>query len=1139
MKRLSKAATEIKPQYHVVVIGSGYGGAIAASRMARAGCTVCLLERGREILPGEYPDTFVEAVEEYQSNTPLGQVGSRSKLYSVQVDEDISVVHGCGLGGTSLINANVSIEMEDRVLEDARWPAPLCGNPQALQEGYRRARQMLRPNPLPQSLPTPKKREALAKSAARLGADCSLLSINVTFEKRINEAGIEQPACTHCGDCVSGCNYGSKNTVLMNYLPDAARHGAEIFTRIDVRHIEREGTSWLIYYQLLDVGRADFNAPTQFVRADVVILAGGSLGSTEILLRSKARGLSVSDRVGRGFSGNGDVLGFAYNADEKVEGVGWGERSSKSGPMVGPCITSGIDLRAGRPLDQAMIIEEGSVPGLLRGILPETLAAASDLLGKDTDSSLVDEMREWSRQTLSLASGGRFGAVQNTQTFLIMTHDDSNGSMRLEDDRLRISWPGVGDQPVFQRANDNLLEASAAVGGTYVRNPAWSKAFHRSLTTVHPLGGCCMADAAEHGVVNHIGQVFANSHGAEVYDTLLVCDGAILPRSVGVNPLLSISALAERNIELFAKSRGLTIDYQLNATPQTDVDVNQKPGVSFTETMKGSIVFGAPDFESVRKQGRTAENYFQFILTIETEDMEAMLSDPDHRASMTGNVIAPQLSPKPLAVSDGRFQLFSANADRALTKQMCYSMTLTTEEGRRYSFEGRKDIRNDSGFDLWSDTTTLYVTLRALDTVAPQDETKGGEAKGVLFIEVADFATQLRTIRALNVRDHTARLKTVARFGQFFLGELYNTYGGIFASSTVHDPNAPPRKRRSLRLPPPEVFPVRTQDGVELRLTRHRAGNKGPVLLAPGMGTSTQAFTLDTIDVNLAEFLAAHGYDVWLFDYRASSALDVSRTQFSLDEIGRYDYPAAVAKVLEVSGAASLQVVAHCVASAGLFVSLLGGFLDRGVRSVIASQFMPHVSTTPLIDVKSKLRLPALLQALGVDVLSTEFNTNAGFAEQVYDALLRLYPAGAGQLCDSPVCRRIRFMWGETFEHANLNHATHLAVHELFGDGNLTLFRQLAAIVRAGRLVDAQERDVYLPHLSRLALPITILQGSKNSLFLPKASLETFEALQHANPNVRYARREFDAYAHMDCFIGKRASADVFPYIVSELEANA
>src|SRR5579864_8384922 len=109
MGRLSSPIENIKSHYTVVVVGSGYGGAIAASRMARAGQQVCMLERGKEFQPGEYPDTEIKALEEIQADLLDVHVGPRTGLYEFNVNEEINVFKGCGLGGTSLVNANVSL----------------------------------------------------------------------------------------------------------------------------------------------------------------------------------------------------------------------------------------------------------------------------------------------------------------------------------------------------------------------------------------------------------------------------------------------------------------------------------------------------------------------------------------------------------------------------------------------------------------------------------------------------------------------------------------------------------------------------------------------------------------------------------------------------------------------------------------------------------------------------------------------------------------------------------------------------------------------------------------------------------------------------------------------------------------------
>src|SRR5688572_33193255 len=125
MNRLSSSIADIKDHYTVVVIGSGYGGSIAASRFARAGQKVCLLERGREIQPGEYPRTLPEAAKEMQTDLPEKHIGPRTGLYDLHVNKDINVFVGGGLGGTSLVNASVASLAENAIFEDPRWPTEI------------------------------------------------------------------------------------------------------------------------------------------------------------------------------------------------------------------------------------------------------------------------------------------------------------------------------------------------------------------------------------------------------------------------------------------------------------------------------------------------------------------------------------------------------------------------------------------------------------------------------------------------------------------------------------------------------------------------------------------------------------------------------------------------------------------------------------------------------------------------------------------------------------------------------------------------------------------------------------------------------------------------------------------------------
>lgn len=1131
ISRLSSPIENIRDHYTVVVVGSGYGGGIAASRLARAGQDVCVLERGKEFLPGEYPDTQLELMRETQTSAAGGHVGSRTALIDLHANKDMNVLVGCGLGGTSLINANVSLRAEPRALEDPRWPRAVRDDLETrVEDGYRRAFEMLRPVPYPEDWPKLKKLEALEQSARHMGAPFYRPPINVTFEDGVNHVGVEQQACRLCGDCCAGCNFGAKNTTLMNYLPDAVNHGAEIYTYTSVRRIERRGDRWIVHYQPLETGREKFDAPTLFVTADVVVLAAGALGSTEILLRSREEGLSLSDQLGERFTGNGDVLGFGYNNDVPINGIGLGLRATQEGrEPVGPTITGIIDLRDQPVLESGMVIEEGAVPSGLARVMPVFLATTAKFLGRDTDAGFADAAREAGRELESLVRGPYEGAAHNTQVYLVMTHDGGAGRLHLENDRVLVDWPGAGKQQIFKDVDARLVQATEPQGGTYLKNPLWSKFTKQDLITVHPLGGCVMAESAESGVVDERGRVFSGDEGAVVHEGLYVLDGSIVPLPLGVNPLLTISALAERGCALLAEDRGWEIDYELRPVERR-APVEATLGIRFTERMHGWFsTDGTEDFDEAARLGKEASSPFEFTVTVICEDLERTIQDKSHQGRIVGSVTAPALSAKPLTITQGQFNLFVVDPDEVGVRKMRYRMKLTSDEGRVYWFDGYKVVRDDPGlFDPWSDTTTLYITVHD-----GEDEHAPVVGRGVLKIAKRDLMRQLTTMEVTNAANRRQRLKGQAQFGRYFAGTMFDTYGGIFARSSALDPDAPPRKQRELRVELPEVDLHPTADGSRVKLTRYEGGEKGPVLLGHGLGTSGSVFALDTIDTNLVEFLALQGYDVWVLDWRGSIDLPTCRGEFTLDDIARNDWPVAVEAVRTATHAPGVQVVADGVGSLALFAALLSGL--EGVSSAVALQAATHVSVPKQGWIKRSLR-GAADGRRGRDG-SDESRFEA--EKRRLDSLLKLQPLQREERCTSPVCQRASVLYGLQYEHDQLNTATHDIVHEFLGLSSETLSDHVRLIARGGNLVAADGTDVYLPNLDRLSLPITFIHGAESEVFRPEGTEKTYELLRERLGKERYAYHPIPNYGHLDCLIGKNAVTDVYPLILNHLEGTA
>ncbi|HTV57148.1 MAG TPA: GMC family oxidoreductase N-terminal domain-containing protein [Terriglobia bacterium] len=1153
MDRLSSPIEQIQDHYTVVVIGSGYGGAIAACRLARAGQRVCLLERGREILPGEYPDTAPEVTREMQIDSPASLIGSRTALYDFRVNSDLSVLCGCGLGGTSLINAGVSLRADSRIFANRRWPREFQdGSRSLLDVYYARAEEMLRPTPYPADFPVPQKLLALERAGHALGGKFYRPPINVTFEEGVNAAGVRQSACCLCGDCVTGCNTGAKNTLLMNYLPDAYSHGAEIFTSLSVRSVERTGRVWKVLYDPLNSGREKFGAPPMAVKADVVILAAGSLGSTEILLRSKAHGLPISERVGHSFTSNADFQSFAYNTTEPVNGIGAGCHSPSDIGPVGPCITGAIDLRGHFDPQRALVIEEGVVPGAIASFLPGVLAAAAALSVR-SGGGFGETIRAKTRIAQSLALGVYRGATRNTLTYLVMGRDDGNGKMALKDDRLRIDWPGLSEQPVFHSIGRQLAHATSALGGQQITQSVAELLLRSRLITVHPLGGCVMADDAQGGVVNHLGQVFAASQGKCVYEDLYVVDGSTVSSPLGVNPLLTICALAERTVELLAASRGWSAAPRpARASAARRLPAKASLGLRFTETMRGYWSICSRESQSrqgvdncdnvsesatinqcreAAQQGRRDRSGFEFTVTIGAEDLEAALTDPGHKFTLAGTAQAPTLSPRPLTLTGGEFELLSKHPDKVGVRQMRYRGKISSDEGRVFFMAGFKTIRSGGPSGLWPDTTTLYISV-----YDGPDSSSPVMGRGVLRISADDFVRQLATIEVTGAPDRGRRLAAIARFGQFFAGALWDTYGGVAARPHYFKRSASPRKKRPLRAPAPEIHFFKTEDRVQLRFLRYRGGNKGPVILSHGVGVSSLIFRIDTIETNLVEYLVDRGFDVWALDYRASIELSSCNLRSTADDVAQYDYPAAVAKVREVTGAPSVQVVAHCYGSISFFMAMLIGL--KGVRSAVCSQVATHPIGPVMTRVKCGIYVPEFLDTLGVKSLTAYVDSHANWEAKLYEAAMKLYPIPSVQRCDSPVCHRITFIYSQAFEHAGLNAATHDTLHELFATANVASLEHLARMVRKGHIVSASGDEAYLSYPDRLAIPIAFIHGSRNKCFLPESTKLTYELLAAANGKNLYSRHVIPRYGHSDSILGKNAATDVYPYIARHLEAT-
>jgi cholesterol oxidase len=177
------------------------------------------------------------------------------------------------------------------------------------------------------------------------------------------------------------------------------------------------------------------------------------------------------------------------------------------------------------------------------------------------------------------------------------------------------------------------------------------------------------------------------------------------------------------------------------------------------------------DFKKGYDEGEKNNSPFDFTLTIQSQDVEAFDADSNHKAELIGTVNCPALSKYPITAIDGVFNLFVKRDEKGIVKLMKYGMKLNTYEGSSYFFYGYKEIKDDKGFDMWSDTTTLFITV--YEGIDDKSNVKG---KGILKIEIGDFIKQLKTMKAIHGDTTKESISAVTKFGKLFAGEVWETY---------------------------------------------------------------------------------------------------------------------------------------------------------------------------------------------------------------------------------------------------------------------------------------------------------------------------------------------------------------------------
>ncbi|GEO07366.1 hypothetical protein AAE02nite_50300 [Adhaeribacter aerolatus] len=336
-----------------------------------------------------------------------------------------------------------------------------------------------------------------------------------------------------------------------------------------------------------------------------------------------------------------------------------------------------------------------------------------------------------------------------------------------------------------------------------------------------------------------------------------------------------------------------------------------------------------------------------------------------------------------------------------------------------------------------------------------------------------------------------------------------------------------------------EIFPFEAADGFPCNLI-HVSGStkntKDPVLLVHGAGVSASIF-LAPVNKNIVEFLLEEGYDVWLENWRAS--IDFAPNKWTLDQAALYDHPAAVKKVVEITGSPKIKAIIHCQGSTSFMMSVVAGLVPQ-VTNIVSNAVSLHPVVPDFSRFKLSVMVPMVKQL--TDYLNPQWGIKApSLTAKMVNTLVQL----THHECNNSVCKQVSFTYGSGFpalwRHENLNDETHEWIKSQFAAVPMTFYKQIARSVKAGHLMSIEKKkelpDSFVAAAPATEARISFFAGGKNLCFLPDSQVQSFKYFDNLRQNY-HALRVLPDYSHLDVFIGKNAYKDVFPLMLQELRVN-
>ena len=512
--------------YDVVVIGSGFGGSVAALRLAEKGYKVCVLEAGARFEDKDFPKTSWR-LSKFIFAPRLGLKG----IQRIHKLPDVFILCGAGVGGGSLVYANTLYQPSDEYFNDPQWNE-ITDWKAELAPWYAIANRMLGVVKNPFFSNSDRAMQQVANEMG-VGDTFTLAPLGIYFG---DKEGVEHPdpyfggdgpkrkSCINCGECMTGCRHNAKNTLVKNYLYFAEKLGVEVKPLTTATYIEvnddvwkvklRKSTSWL-----------PLNST---ITAHEVVVAAGAFNSQKLLHRMKSAGkLNLSETLGKLSRTNSESLVGAIMPNSKVDF------------SEGAAITSSFYPNKNTHVEPVRYGKGSNSMGLLQTIMTSSDSAAirtkqwvKEAFKHPTLIFRILNVRKWSeRSVIALV-------MQNINSSVTVFENRNILGKKKLSSKNDASTPNPTWIPEANEVAERIAKSNGGIAGGNIGNLIGSP------FTAHFVGGCVIGKSKKEGVIDPYHRVWG-------YPTLHILDGSTITANLGVNPSLTITAQAERALSMW------------------------------------------------------------------------------------------------------------------------------------------------------------------------------------------------------------------------------------------------------------------------------------------------------------------------------------------------------------------------------------------------------------------------------------------------------------------------------------------------------------------------------------------------------------------------------------------------------------